>query len=39
MKKILSLKTVTQLAVFLENRPRALGRVGEALAKAGINIH
>lgn len=39
MKKILSLETATQLAVFLENRPGALVRVGEALAKAGINIH
>src|SRR5438105_5555157 len=39
MKKILSLETMTQLAVFLENRPGALARVCEALAKAGINIH
>lgn len=39
MKKILSLETTTQLAVFLENRPGVLARVGEALAKAGINIH
>ena len=39
MKKILSLETTTQLAVFLENRPGALARVCEALAKAGINIH
>jgi len=39
MKKILSLETTTQLAVFLENRPGALTRVCEALAKAGINIH
>ena len=38
MKKILSLETTTQLAVFLENRPGALTRVCEALAKAGINI-
>lgn len=38
MKKILSLETATQLAVFLENRPGALVRVCEALAKAGINI-
>ena len=38
MKKILSLETVPQLAVFLENRPGALARVCEALAKAGINI-
>jgi hypothetical protein len=39
MKIILSLETSTQLAVFLENRPGALARVCEALAKAGINIH
>jgi len=39
MKAILSLETATQLAVFLENRPGALARVCEALAKAGINIH
>ena len=39
MKKILSLETATQLAVFLENRPGALARVCEALAKAGVNIH
>src|SRR6201998_3304971 len=39
MKKILSLETITQLAVFLENRPGALARVCEALAKAGINIY
>jgi hypothetical protein len=37
-KPILSLETMTQLAVFLENRPGALARVCEALAKAGINI-
>lgn len=39
MKSILSLETMTQLAVFLENRPGALARVCEALAKAGVNIH
>jgi hypothetical protein len=39
MKKILSLETAPQLAIFLENRPGALARVCEALAKAGINIH
>jgi hypothetical protein len=39
MKVIRSLETTTQLAVFLENRPGALARVCEALAKAGINIH
>jgi hypothetical protein len=38
MKVILSLETATQLAVFLENRPGALARVCEAVAKAGINI-
>jgi hypothetical protein len=39
MRTILSLEMATQLAVFLENRPGALARVCEALAKAGINIH
>jgi hypothetical protein len=39
MKKILSIETAAQLAIFLENRPGALGRVCEALAKTGINIH
>jgi hypothetical protein len=39
MKKILSMETGTQIAVFLENRPGALARVCEALAKAGVNIH
>jgi hypothetical protein len=39
MKTILSLETATQLALFLENRPGALARVCEALAKAGVNIH
>ena len=39
MNSKLSLETVTQMAVFLENRPGALVRVCEALAKAGINIH
>ena len=39
MRTILSLETATQLAVFLENRPGALARVCEALAKAGVNIH
>ena len=39
MRTILSLETKTQLAVFLENRPGALARVCEAVAKAGINIH
>jgi hypothetical protein len=39
MNSTLSFETVTQLAVFLENRPGALVRVCQALAKAGINIH
>lgn len=39
MKSKLSIETATQLAVFLSNRPGALARVCEALAKAGINIH
>src|SRR5436190_21619278 len=34
-----SVETSTQLAVFLANRPGALARVCEALAKAGVNIH
>ncbi len=35
----LSIETATQLAVFLANRPGALARVCEALAKAQINIY
>jgi len=35
----LSMKSATQLAVFLANRPGALARVCDALAKAKINIH
>src|SRR2546421_657639 len=35
----LSIETATQLAVLLANRPGALARVCEALAKAGVNIH
>jgi hypothetical protein len=35
----LSIETATQLAVFLANRPGALARVCEALAKTEINIH
>jgi hypothetical protein len=35
----LSIDSATQLAVFLANRPGALARVCEALAKAEINIH
>jgi hypothetical protein len=33
------MESATQLAVFLSNRPGALARVCEALAKAEINIH
>jgi hypothetical protein len=35
----LSMKSATQLAVFLANRPGALARVCDALAKVKINIH
>src|SRR5260370_29325684 len=35
----LSMKSATQLAVFLGNRAGALARVCDALAKAEINIH
>ena len=35
----LSIETATQLALFVANRPGALARVCDALAKAGINIH
>jgi hypothetical protein len=35
----LSVETATQLAVFLANRPGALARVCDELAKAGINIY
>ncbi|HXX41948.1 MAG TPA: ACT domain-containing protein [Chthoniobacterales bacterium] len=38
MKPNLSIETATQLAVFLANRPGALARVCDALAKANINI-
>src|SRR5260370_22126904 len=34
-----SMKSATQLAVFLANRPGALARVCDALAKVEINIH
>src|SRR5918912_173075 len=34
-----SIESATQLAIFLSNRPGALARVCEALAKADINIH
>src|SRR6185295_16369490 len=39
MKSKLKMEQATQLAVFLSNRPGALARVSDALAKAGINIH
>lgn len=39
MNPSLSIETATQLAVFLANRPGALARVCEALARAEINIH
>lgn len=39
MKLNLSIETATQLAVFLANRPGALARVCDALAKANVNIH
>jgi hypothetical protein len=39
MKPTLSMETATQLSVFLSNRPGALARVCDALAKAEINIH
>ena len=39
MKSKLTMEPATQLAVFLSNRPGALARVSDALAKAGINIH
>src|SRR5437667_3389201 len=39
MNPSLSIETATQLAVFLANRPGALARVCDALAKAEINIH
>src|SRR6516225_6577873 len=34
-----SIEPATQLAVFLSNKPGALARVCDALAKADINIH
>src|SRR5438067_7693865 len=39
MNSRLLIESTTQLAVFLSNRPRALARVCDALAKADINIH
>src|SRR5256884_3501365 len=38
-KPKLSMESATQLAVFLANRPGALARVCEALARAEVNIH
>lgn len=38
MKTISSIKVVTQLAIFMENRPGSLGRACDAIAKAQINI-
>ena len=38
MNAKLSIETVTQLAVFLSDRPGALARVCAALGEAGINI-
>jgi hypothetical protein len=35
----MNIEPATQLAVFLANRPGALARVCEALARAEINIH
>ena len=39
MNPKLSMESATQLAIFLSNRPGALARVCDALAKAEINIH
>ena len=39
MNPSLSIETATQLSVFLANRPGALARVCDALAKAEININ
>jgi hypothetical protein len=39
MNPHLSMEPATQLAVFLSNRPGALAKVCEELAKAEINIH
>jgi hypothetical protein len=38
MKTISSIKVVTQLAIFMENRPGSLARACDAIAKAQINI-
>ena len=39
MNPSLSIETATQLAVFLANRPGALARVCDGMAKAEINIY
>jgi hypothetical protein len=39
MNPKLLMESATQLAIFLTNRPGALARVCDALAKAEINIH
>src|SRR6266436_485189 len=39
MNARLLIESTTQLAVFLSNRPGALARVCDALARADINIH
>jgi hypothetical protein len=39
MKPKLSIEPAVQLAVFLTNRPGALARGCDSLAKCGINIH
>ena len=39
MNPKLLMESATQLAIFLSNRPGALARVCDALAKAEINIH
>ena len=33
------MQLATQLSLFIDNRPGVLGRVCEALAEAGVNIH
>lgn len=35
----ISVESATQLALFLSNRPGALAKVCDELAKAGVNIH
>ena len=38
IEPILSIKTATQLAIFMANRPGSLARACEAVARAGVNI-